>query len=243
MESKVATKKFLLNMVVADVLKEAHILSQFCHPYLPYIFGVVSKKSPYMLVMQYHGLSDKTTSTTLSDILTDHAKPFNQYMLLIISAQLAKAFRYLHKDAKVLHNDLKCNNVLVCDSITDTQLPSSTQMIDSLNLQVVVIDFGKATSIDGGKSYKLNELEKSQYMKYYPHIAPEVIEGLNPQSWMTDIFSLGGIMHKIYDHGNLSDEDTKTKLNDIAVHCKSPRCYRRPAAKEVLGTLEKLLVS
>ena len=36
----------------------------------------------------------------------------------------------------------------------------------------MVIDFGKATSIDGGKIYKLNELEKSQYMKYYPHIAP-----------------------------------------------------------------------
>ena len=33
---KVATKNFLPNTIVADVLKEAHILSQFCHPYLPY---------------------------------------------------------------------------------------------------------------------------------------------------------------------------------------------------------------
>ena len=106
----------------------------------------------------------------------------------------------------------------------------------------MVIDFGKATSIDGGKIYKLNELEKSQYMKYYPHIAPKVVERLNPQSWMTDIFSLG-VMHKIYDHGNLSDEATKTKLNDLALRCKSPHCYHRSAAKEVLWTLEKLLVS
>ena len=34
---KVATKKFLPNTIVADVLKEAHILSQFCHPYTCHI--------------------------------------------------------------------------------------------------------------------------------------------------------------------------------------------------------------
>lgn len=72
----------------------------------------------------------------------------------------------------MLHNDLKANNVIVCDSMCASQVPSSSGVI---RLQIVLIDFGKATIIDQGRRYNLNSLEKSEHTCRYPHIAPEVI--------------------------------------------------------------------
>ena len=37
--------------------------------------------------------------------------------------------------------------------------------------QILLIDFGKATTIDGGKHYSLNDHEKREYRINYPHLA------------------------------------------------------------------------
>ena len=54
----VAVKKFLTSTMRVDVHKEAEVLAQFCHPYLPMLFGVVTSTVPYRMIMQYHTLSD-----------------------------------------------------------------------------------------------------------------------------------------------------------------------------------------
>ena len=235
---KVAVKRLLPNTVVADVHKEAQILAQLCHPNLPYLFGVVTSKPPYNIVMQYHGLSEQIMSVTLSDVLCDSSKLYDQNTFLLLCAQIAEAVRYLHDEVKILHNDLKCNNVVICDNISEVARSSTSAY--SSRVQIVLIDFGKATSTDKGKTYKLNNIEKFQYTTKFPHMAPEVIEGLSPQSKMSDIYSLGRIFYKVHDHVTIPNKDTLGKLQKLAMNCTSPRCSCRPTAKNVLGTLELL---
>ena len=48
----VAITKFLPSMVEADIQREAKFLAQFCHPYLPMLFGVVTSTAPYRIVIR-----------------------------------------------------------------------------------------------------------------------------------------------------------------------------------------------
>ena len=48
------------------------------------------------------------------------AKHLTAYMWILIVMQLLEAIHYLHEEAKVLHNDIKCNNVLVAQSLAST---------------------------------------------------------------------------------------------------------------------------
>ena len=57
-------------------------------------------------------------------------------------------------------------------------------------MQLVVIDFGKATTVERGKRYHLSESEKAEYIRRYSHIAPEVVEGLTKQSKMSDMYAV-----------------------------------------------------
>ena len=44
------------------------------------------------------------------------------------------------------------------------------------------------------KKYKLTDKEKEYYLKNYPHLAPELVKGLQAQS---DIYSIGHIIKKV----------------------------------------------
>ena len=236
---RVAGKELLPSTVVSDVCKEALILARFCHPYLRHLFGVVTSKAPHRIVMQYHSLSDRSTSITLYDILCGSGQHYSQHVLLMLCTQLLEAVRYLHEDANVIHNDLKCNNVIVCDSVIEPTVPSLSAQ-DTCNVQIVVIDFGKATTLENGKTYHLNSIEKLDYLHRYPHIAPEVIEGITKQTVRSDIYSIGGILHKVLDHGTVIQNQVKKKLSDIATRWRSPRYFNRPTAKEVLVDFENI---
>ena len=163
-------------------------------------------------------------SVTLSDVLID-STGFSHNMASMICAQLTEAVHYLHENVNILHNDLKCNNVLICDG-----LATEEDMCDAY-VQIIVIDFGKATCIDSGKTYRLNDVENAEYYKKYPYIAPEVIKGISCQSKMSDIYSLGCIFHKICGHGRLEDKTACAKVNDLATKCRLTQSYKRPTAK------------
>lgn len=74
-----------------------------------------------------------------------------------------------------------------------TQFQGSSSSDD---MNIVLIDFGKASTIDQGKKYYLSWVEKTEYTRKYPHLAPELIEGVTKQ---TDIFSAGAILQCIID--------------------------------------------
>jgi hypothetical protein len=98
-----------------------------------------------------------------------------------------------------------------------------------------LIDFNKARNIKDCAIKKLSPSEKSVYSNQYPHVAPEVVEGLAAKSPASDIFGLGYIV------GRINRICRSEILEDIYIACvrRSPSC--RPTAKEVLKYMKKQL--
>ena len=234
----VAVKELLPRTLVSDVKKEAMLMAQLCHPCLPHLFGICSKELPYRIVMQYHNLngesmtlenqiklrkqstSDKSQSA--QELLDDYIKPKS------LCHQLFDGLQYLHENAKILHNDIKKSNIMLCKYMTSSQ-----------HVQVVLIDFGLACYISEAKTFKLSEIERAEWFRHYSHIAPEVIEGITPQSIQSDIYSVGGIVRQIAEFWNsVMSEHTYKVLSTIAARCRAPTYNRRPHCGEVLQMLE-----
>ena len=187
---------------------------------------------PYRIVMQYHSLSSRSSalSVTLHDVLMKSVT-YNQNTIVLLFTQLVETLEYLHEDVKILHNDLKCSNVLLCDGS------------GVCNVQIMLLDFGKATSITDVRKYALNDIEKIQYVKYYPHLAPEVVQGYAPQSKQSDVYALGIIFHQVFDHAEMRDINSKVtkKVYNLAAKCTSPHAFNRPDAKNILVTIKEIL--
>ena len=117
---------------------------------------------------------------------------------LMVCAQLLEAVVYLHNSASILHNDIKSDNILVGRSMPSSETSSNS------SFQTVLTDFGKATKISEAKLCRLTECKKAEYTRKYTHIPPEVIEGETRQSVYSDMFAVGGLLHKITDGTLLS---------------------------------------
>ena len=224
----VAVKEFLPRSLTADVMHEASILSSLCHPYLPLLFGVCVKQKPYSLIMQFHAFEGLQPSTVNAEL---KCTCINGYGWIILCAQLAEAIFYLHEEAKVLHNDIKTDNILITKSPED-------------NNQVVLIDFGKATHISEAKRYHLSETERSEYTYKYPHMAPEVIYGESSQTTFSDMFSFGKVIYKVIDYNRIVclSHKQQSMLNKFTEQLISPTYFSRPDSKLAIDFFKKLLL-
>ena len=114
----VAVKELLQRSVKEDVKNEADILAGLCHPFLPYLFGICTNSRPFKIIMQYHGFIDRSTtmpprSHTLGHELFKHVFCLKATDWLIVCAQILDAVNYLHSSADILHNDIKCDNIVL----------------------------------------------------------------------------------------------------------------------------------
>ena len=159
-------------------------MMKLCHPNLTFLFGICSTH-PYKLVLQYHGL--KGCSVTLAHAIIQKQYLTSGEKCLLICVQMMEALRYLHDDAGILHNDLKCNNILLTNPV----------MKSEHDINIIIIDFGKATYMQDHNKLRLTEIEQAEYIRKCPHIAPEVVEGRQPYSFKSDIFSAGGIIYQL----------------------------------------------
>ena len=50
------------------------------------------------------------------------------------------------------------------------------------------------------KNLRLTGIEQAEYVRKYPHIAPEIVEGRHSYSFKSDIFSAGGIIFQLGDN-------------------------------------------
>lgn len=138
---EVAVKEVLPKTLLADVQHEARIIMKLCHPNL---FGICTKSPSYKLVLQFHGLNG--CLVTLANAIVENKYVTNGEKCLLICVQVMEALRYLHDDAGVLHNDLKCNNILLAEQ-------------GNHNINVVIIDFGKATYTLDHKKLRFSGIE------------------------------------------------------------------------------------
>ena len=141
-------------------------------------------------------------------------------------AHVVEAVRYLHDEAKILHNDITPSNILMSEC-------------GSQEYQLVLIDFGKASLIAEAKTYRLTESEKVEYTRKYPHIAPEVIAGETPQTKSSDMFSIGGILHRLLDNGFFPTNHVLA-LRNLAENCRSVHYRTRPTAATALSDMQSI---
>ena len=95
-----AVKQFCADSLQKDVLNEAAFLSSLCHPNL--LFCVCISTKPHRLVMQFHGVGDKTVTFSGELCRQNDAIIANEW--LVLCHQLVDAIDYLHRHASITHN-------------------------------------------------------------------------------------------------------------------------------------------
>lgn len=216
--SPVAVKYFDESSTAKTVETEAVFLSKCCHFNLPLILGRNVTKKPYFIVTQFYG-NDSLQVTTLQKVSSNLGC---EHWLHIVS-QLSDALLYLH-DKNILHNDLKSDNIVIVCVSNGSFCP-------------VIIDFGKACLLKDGKKKVLSTNEKALYYKEHYHIAPEVIEGISPQSIKSDVYSLGVVIASLYKRSKY------VPLKELAKHCLksfSTRCTSSELLHLVLNVPSKI---
>lgn len=229
----VAVKEFLPRTMVEDVINEAKILMSFCHPYVPCLLGVCRSERPFRLVMQFEGVieDDVPTVLTLFLLLKKSCGVISTVQEWILAfVQLAEALSYLHNIAGILHNDIKPDNILL----------SNTSASNS-GYQIILSDYGKATTLSNSKRYHLSGLEQAEYTKKYTHLAPELINGESKQSLYSDIFAFGGVLYKVMDAKKLdSCMCVRSQVGTLAERCRSVHYRTRPKTKEIITYLQAI---
>ena len=120
---------------------------------------------------------------------------------------------YLHNRHKLLHNDLKTDNVVL------TSIPPAG------SIGPVIIDFGKACEIRKGRLYHLSQHQREKYKVNHPHIAPDLRDGQCPQSTSSDIFSLGRIINLVNDTAASLQQKS---LQELSQKCMQYHMHERP---------------
>ena len=137
-----------------------------------------------------------------------------------VCMQLSEAVRYLHFDMEMLHNDIKPDNILLSNT---HKTPNLTPV--PFSVFVILSDFGKATSVNGGKTYNLMPVDQADYNSHLElsfYLAPEIISGETQQSRQSDMFAVGGVIYRIIDKSKLSSlPNYSKKLCQYAEKCRS----------------------
>ena len=183
-----------------EVIHEASIMLRLGdHRGLPLLFGIQSKVTPFRIVMQFHGINDKslTIRRTVRKI-----KLSNGEWKTVVDL-VGRALQFIHSKG-VLHNDLKGDNVLLERR--------------EKHYNPVVIDFGKSTFIGETPERKMcmSTQEQKEYIKKYPHVAPEIVSGRAFYSIASDTYSFAKLIDFLCDKAGLNLGCAKRVL---AKHC------------------------
>ena len=159
---------------------EARMIAKLSHPNIVRLIGVMEPRQNRLdIVTSFYSINGDRMN--LSDI---HAQSTTINWTNLLSG-LCSGIRYLHNKVKVLHNDIKSNNVV----------------LDGCNLleaEAVLLDFGKATDHNSPKIYK-----KPADTSKFRHLAPELGQVNGKQSYKSDVYSLGHMIRSLnYKHQN-----------------------------------------
>ena len=140
-------------------------------------------------------------------------------------AGVAAGLTHIHGKG-ILHNDIKADNIALGDCLPASKTPVA-------QFWPTVIDFGKACPSEMGKKYVLGHYQKEVYRNRYSHIAPDLVDGIVPQSFLSDVFSLGQVIKKM--------AMAHTGLQQLATSCTSYSCSERLRLENLVSTLKSML--
>lgn len=154
---------------------EVHRISQLRHPNIVAVYGY--ETDPIAIVMEYYSRG------SLRQYLQENG-PLDLPVALDIACQIAGARHDTH-DQRIVHNDLKPNNVLLKES---PEFPTGwhTALADFGLAQLIVPDV-----ID------TSGLPTDPFEGSYPYMAPERFRNSNATEESADIYALGIVLHEI----------------------------------------------
>lgn len=213
--TEVAVKMITLEEYSYDsIMYEAAVMMELCcgHPNLPLFIGVYDQPEypKPLIVMKFYSVAGKPC--TFHDYIRKERLSSEDWARILL--RVCNGLAAIHQKS-YLHNDLKCDNIVLSDCIPNCKKPPPVWPI--------IIDFGKARTIKNAKIYRLNEVEKKEYLKYYTHLAPELVLGSCPQSVLTDIYSLCQIV------GKVASISRDKHLKAIAKFCVKNNPANRPS--------------
>jgi len=142
--TKVAVKEIIMDeltpQIVGDFLKEALICSQFNHPGITKLIGVVVAPPAIRMVLEYCNLG------SLTQVLLDYSIDLSWLERVTILQHISEAMAHMHT-CHVLHRDLKSDNIICHHTPTGEILPK-------------ICDFGLARELTRHRAYsKVTESE------------------------------------------------------------------------------------
>jgi serine/threonine protein kinase len=147
-------------------LNEAKLSARFDHPALPRVHAYWEEKGTAYIAMPHY------PGTKLAQVLQAAQQPPEEVWLRALFSPLLGALRSLHAQ-HCYHRDISPENILV--------MPDGSPML---------LDFGAATQLAGGKTLPLGAMLNSSYapIEQYSQ-TPEL-----PQGPWTDLYALAGVM-------------------------------------------------
>lgn len=131
--------------------------------------------------------------------------PFPLYCVQDFARQMLEALSFLHS-MKLVHTDLKPENVLLIDAGYTVQQVGKKKVRIPKSSRIKLIDFGCATYDD--------DKHKSDLIATRQYRAPEVIVGMS-WSYPSDIWSIGCIIAELYSGDQLFE--THSNMEHIAL--------------------------
>lgn len=182
----VAIKRMKLDVesegIPSTALREIAILKKMNHPNIVRIMDLALTEKNIEVCLEYCHFDLKK----FMDCYKDELNVYNVNTIKIIMFQILRAVDFLHSK-KILHRDLKPQNILICDKTYVTK----------------VADFGLSRVY----SIPIRHYTKEVLTLWYR--APELMLGLNQYSIGLDMWSVGCIFGELYTRRPLFQGDSE----------------------------------
>lgn len=194
-DEKFATKKMEKNVVLKGKVKkyfnnELFILKQVKHPNIIRFVTVKQSLTNFFLIFEL--CNGGSLTHCLKEYKNRTGKPFSQEIVQYLMKQIVAGVAYLH-DMKILHRDIKLDNILVCFNNEEDK-----KNMNLLKCKVKIIDFGFARYL---KSECLAQSLLGSPMNMDPHILQKMNKMDNSKDFgydqKADIWSLGTVCYEM----------------------------------------------
>ena len=177
------------------IKQESQILTALSHPNITKFERVfVDRKHCFNIVMEY---ANGGTLTNVIQRVKENGSRIPEEQILNYFTQLCLALKHCH-DRKLLHRDIKPDNVFLTDSG-----------------YIKLGDFGVSSILKSTKARASTAIGTPEYM------SPEVLSS-KPYNAKSDIWSLGVLLYKMAMLEQPFKADSIPDLREVVLNCKYP---------------------